>query len=65
LYIIIHVIYNSEYFSSYTTVYHFLPQARSPHCVKRLAEVNETTQKGFSQKLGKNISKTEEKINDV
>lgn len=42
-YIFIHIIYNSEYFPFYTTVYHFRPQAHSQNCVNNFAEVNETT----------------------
>jgi hypothetical protein len=52
-YIIMHVIYISEYFFFYTTVYHYLPQDCSPHCVKRLAEVNESTNKCFPKDWSK------------
>ena len=48
-----HVIYNSEYFSFYTIVYHNLPQDCSPPCVKRLAVVNETTNKCFPKDWSK------------
>jgi hypothetical protein len=52
-YIIMHVIYISEYFFFYTTVYHYLPQDCSPHCVKRLAEVNESTNQCFPKDWSK------------
>ena len=49
-----HVIYNSECLPFYTTVFHYLPQDCSPHCIKRFAEVNETTTNFFPKDWSEN-----------